>query len=635
MGQNFGIHPDTIEEIKQRADIIDVISDFIVLRKRGKDYVGFCPFHEEKTPSFTVSPHKQMYYCFGCQAGGNAIKFLMELGKRSFSEVILDLAGRYQIPVKTLLPEQQEELQHKQSLKEHLYQILAVAADFYQYNLRQHGNEAREYLQKTRKLSQETIDQFQLGLTPAGWGTLHGYLVEQKHYPVELVEKAGLIKRRSSGNGYYDVFRDRLIIPIWDIQGKIIGFGGRSLGDEQPKYLNSPETELFDKGKNLFALDKAKTAISKQDQAIVVEGYFDAIALHAAGINNAVASLGTALSLNQIKLLLRYTESKQIILNFDADKAGTKATERAIGEIADLAYRGEVKLRVINLPEGKDADEYLKNYSAVAYREIVENAPLWIDWQIEQILKDKNLKQGDQYQLVAGEMVKLMGKINNNDTRSHYINRCAEILSQGESRLIPLLANDIIKQINKPRKKIIGNDKKSEIKVVADGGDRTLLERAEARILRIYLHCPEYRQAIIDILEERRLQFTISHHRFLWQNILGIQENLDINYIDLIAKLQDKYLQFPEHLSTISSLFHLDEKTEKDIGHAWELIQAAAACIERVMCEKRSRHFLELWQKTNPVQEAKMWQYYTQEFYAIKARIKELDRELNFLYFFR
>ncbi len=635
MGQNLGIHPETIEEIKQRVDIIDIVSDFIVLRKRGKDYVGSCPFHEEKTPSFTVSPHKQMYYCFGCQAGGNAIKFLMELGKRSFSEVILDLAGRYQIPVKTLLPEQQEELQHKQSLKEHLYQILAVTADFYQYNLRQHGKEAQEYLQKTRQLSQETIDQFQLGLTPAGWGTLYGYLVDQKHYPVELVEKAGLIKKRQSGNGYYDVFRDRLIIPIWDIQGKIIGFGGRSLGDEQPKYLNSPETELFDKGKNLFALDRAKTAISKQDKAIVVEGYFDAIALHAAGINNVVASLGTALSLNQIRLLLRYTESKQIILNFDTDQAGTKATERAIGEIADLAYRGEVKLRVINLPEGKDADEYLKNYSAVAYREIVDNAPLWIDWQIEQILKDKNLKQGDQYQLVAEEMVKLMGKINNNDTRSHYINHCAEILSQGESRLIPLRANDIIKQINKPRKKIIGNNKNSALKIVSDSGDRTLLERAETRILRIYLHCSEYRQAIIDILEERRLQFTISHHRFLWRSILEIPENFELNSTDLIAKLQDKYIQFPEHLSTILNLFHLNENTEKDIIHAGELIQAAAACIERVMCEKRSRHFLELWQKTNPVQDPKMWQYYTQEFYAIKARIKELDTELNFLYFYR
>ncbi len=267
------LHPDTIEEVKQRADIVDVISEHVVLRKRGKDFVGLCPFHDEKTPSFSVSPTKQMYYCFGCNAGGNAIKFLMELGKRPFASVVLDLARRYQVAVQTLEPEQRQELQRQLSLREQLYEILAIAAQFYQHALRQpQGHMALNYLLFERQISQETIQHFGLGYAPAGWETLYRYLVEHKHYPVQLLEQAGLIRRRQSGDGYYDYFRDRLMIPIHDIQGRVIGFGGRTLGEEQPKYLNSPETELFSKGKTLFALDKAKSAISQEDTGVVVEG---------------------------------------------------------------------------------------------------------------------------------------------------------------------------------------------------------------------------------------------------------------------------------------------------------------------------------------------------------------------------
>ncbi|MFM7366965.1 MAG: DNA primase, partial [Sphaerospermopsis kisseleviana] len=240
------LHPDTIEEVKHRADIVDVVSDYVVLRRRGKDFVGLCPFHDEKTPSFTVSPSKQMYYCFGCQAAGNAIKFVMDLNKRHFAEVVLDLAKRYQVPVKTLAPEQRQELQRQISLREQLYEILASTAQFYQHALRQNlGQKAMQYLQENRQLKIETIQQFGLGYAPPGWETLHGYLVENKNYPVQLVEKAGLIKPRKEGGSYYDVFRDRLMIPIHDVQGRVIAFGGRTLTDEQPKYLNSPETELF------------------------------------------------------------------------------------------------------------------------------------------------------------------------------------------------------------------------------------------------------------------------------------------------------------------------------------------------------------------------------------------------------
>jgi DNA primase len=613
------LHPDTIEQVKQRVDIVDVVSEHVVLRKRGKDFTGLCPFHDDKSPSFSVSPGKQFYYCFSCGAGGNAIKFLMELGKRSFSDVVLDLARRYQVSVQTLEPAQRQELQRQLSLREQLYEILALTARFYEHALNQaQGEAALTYLRQARRLSEETIQQFQLGYAPAGWQTLYGYLVEQKRYPVELVEQAGLIVPRQGGGGYYDRFRDRLMIPIHDLQGRVIGFGGRTLSDEQPKYLNSPETELFDKGKTLFGLDKARGAIAKQDCAVVVEGYFDVIALHAAGISNVVASLGTALSLAQVRLLLRYTESKQVVLNFDADAAGAKAAERAIGEVADLAYKGEVQLRVLNIPQGKDPDEFLQSHSADDYQALLAESPLWLDWQIQQLLADADLSKADQFQQSTQAIVKLLGNLPNATLRTHYIHRCAELLSRGEARLTLRLEDDLRTQVRGQRWH--GRSQKWQTP-----GDRTLLEESEAQLLRLYLHLPDYRTQIVEALEERDIDFSISHHRFLWQQILELQSHG--SDADLIEQLRDRLTEFPDKLTQVNSLFHLDEKTQRDIVRAPLIVRAATACMERVMCEKRCRHFLSLWEKTDCAVAGELSQYYQQQIYAEKQRIEELDQQ--------
>lgn len=655
------LHPDTVEEVKQRADIVDVVSEYVVLRKRGKDYIGLCPFHDEKSPSFSVSPMKQLYYCFGCSAGGNAVTFLMEVGKRSFSDVVLDLARRYQVSVQTLEPEQRQELQRQLSLREQLYEILAIATEFYKHALRQpQGQNALTYLQQTRGLAEETIQQFQLGYAPAGWATIYKYLVEQKGQPVQQVEQAGLIVPRKEGNGYYDRFRDRLIIPIRDTQGRVIGFGGRSLGDEQPKYLNSPETELFDKGKTLFALDKARDAISKQDQAVVVEGYFDAIALHAAGITNVVASMGTALSLDQVRQLLRYTESKQIVLNFDADAAGTKASVRAIEEIAPLVYSGQVQLRVLNLPDGKDADEFLSQSieAAEQYRQQLLEAPLWLDWQISQLLIGQDLKQADQFQQVAQSMVKLLNQLDDSNKRTYYVNHCAQLLSQGQTKLVPLFIENLQAQLKKPvvtsSKKLSPKQKNSSNQRshlnLPVGSEQNLLEQAEALLLRIYLHCPEYRQTIIDTLEAQDLLFSLSHHRFLWQQILGLQtparsaivlgnakserSSATLWHNDtpdrLISLLQDRSLEFPNEIAAVTHLFHLDERRQEDLVRAPLLIRAAAACLEKVSCEKHRRYCLEQWQKLDPSTDLKRREYYWQELYAVTQRILELDQLRQF-----
>jgi DNA primase len=640
------LHPDTIEEVQQRVDIVDVISEHIVLRKRGKDFLGLCPFHNEKTPSFSVSQDKQVYYCFGCGEGGNAYKFLMETGKQSFAEVVLDLARRYQVEIKTVEPEQRQEIQRQFTLKEQLYEILAIASSFFQHALHQsQGEVALTYLRQQRNIEENTISSFQLGYAPGGWETLYRYLVEQKRYPVNLVEEAGLIKPRKTGSGYYDVFRDRLIIPIMDLQGRIIGFGSRSLKDEdQPKYLNSPETPLFDKSKTLFALDQARSAIGKADCAIVVEGYFDAIALHEAGIKHVVASLGTAFTQDQLKQLLRFTASKQVILNFDADNAGKKATERAIAEVEDLVYGGVVQLRILNLPDGKDADEFIKSREdgVVLYYQALETAPLWLDWLIERLLSGKNLKAADEFQQVAAGMIKLLNKLQDANQRNHYLTHCAELLSLGDSRLVLQNLATLKSQIKSVRSSYQNNNlsqnKKSFSKptfAIATDPESELLEQAEALLLRIYIHYPRYRELIIEELETKDLLFNIAAHRFLWQQIIKLEEAIPSssmsNINPLLSELHNLSPSFPPNVVNVTKLFYLDEKTQEDVFRTEVRVAEAIASLEQVNYQRRQIYCSGQLQNLNPATDLKMMEYYYQEIQTAVEKIRQLEQiRLNY-----
>jgi DNA primase len=395
------------------------------------------------------------------------------------------------------------------------------------------------------------------------------------------------------------------MIPIRDLQGRVVGFGSRTLTGEEPKYLNSPETELFNKRKLLFGLDQAKQAIVQENRAIVVEGYFDVIALHAAGISNAVAAMGTALSLEQVRQLLRYPESKQVILNFDADAAGSKAADRAISEVEALAYRGEVQLRVLNLPDGKDADDFLKAHSAADYRQLLDAAPLWLDWQIQQALAGRDLKQAEQFQHVIQTVVQLLGKLPNATLRTHYIHHCAELLSQGDARLALQLEEALRQQVKGQRWH--GRSQKWQ-----RSADYSLREAAEAQLLRIYLHRPRHRQTVRDALSVREIEFSFSHHRFLWRQILAIEgqysgavqaANPEWTHpemqvppedLDLVAELRDLCTAFPKDIKFVLHLMQLDEKTELDILRPALAIRAAAASLERIACEKRCRHLLEM-----------------------------------------
>jgi DNA primase len=625
------LHPHTIEEVRERADLVDIVSEQVVLKKQGKDFVGLCPFHDDKSPSFSVSPAKQFYYCFSCGAGGNVFKFLMELNQRSFAEVVLDLAKRYQVPVTTMEPAQQQELQRKLTLREQLYEIVAVAAKFYEHALFQpDGQRALAYLRDERKLSDETIRHFLLGYAPEGWQTLYGYLVEQKRYPVNLVEQAGLIVPRKGGGGYYDRFRDRLMVPIHDAQNRLIGFGGRALSaEDQPKYLNSPETELFDKGKTLYGLDKAKAAIAQQDRAIVVEGYFDVIALHAAGITWAVASLGTALNAGQVKLLLRYSESKQIIFNFDADSAGVKAAERGIGAISEMAYRGDVQLRILTIPDGKDPDDYLRFHTAEEYIALADAAPLWLDWQISKLISDRDLKQADQFQQASQAVVGLLSDIANADTRTHYIRHCAELFSQGDGRIVPLLAENLLAQVRRKRRTPGDQSPKSNTVQILN---RSFLEEAEAALLRIYIHSPEHRQTIVEGLETRDLGFNFSHHRALWRTLLELANPEDetssqTSSQNLLETLRNLAAELTGPLSLVNHLLYLEEKTKLDVLREPLVVRAAIACLEKNMCEKRYRLLLKLWSSTDFDASVDKHTEYQKQIIAEKNRIAQLEKE--------
>ena len=353
---------EIIEEVRSRNDIVDVISQYVHLTKKGSTYFGLCPFHNEKTGSFSVSPNKQMYYCFGCGAGGNVFTFLMQYENFSFGEAMEMLAERagVALPQQEYSPEQKRQSDKRQRLLE----INKEAAKYFYTLLRnERGKNAYGYFKK-RELSDETMKKFGLGYSDQYSNDLYKYL-RSKGYEDEILKESGLVtidERR----GAFDKFWNRAMFPIMDVHNKVIGFGGRVMGDGEPKYLNSPETAIFDKSRNLYGLNFART--TKKSQLLLCEGYMDVIALHQAGFDNAVASLGTALTAGHANLLKRYT--KEVYLTYDSDGAGVKAALRAIPILKEVG----IVTKVINMRPYKDPDEFIKNLGAEAYQERIDHA---------------------------------------------------------------------------------------------------------------------------------------------------------------------------------------------------------------------------------------------------------------------
>ncbi len=398
---------DLVEEVRTANDIVDVVSSYVRLTKKGSTYFGLCPFHNEKTPSFSVTPSKQMYYCFGCGAGGNAITFVMEYENYTFPEALKHLADRAGIK----LPEQELSAEQKKEagLKAQLFDVYKLAGKYYYYQLRQeHGKRAYDYFKK-RELSDETIKKFGLGYSNPYSDDLYKY-IKSKNYSDEVLKESGLFT--ISERGANDKFWNRAMFPIMDANNRIIAFGGRVLGDGEPKYLNSPETKIFDKSRNLYGLNYART--SREDYMLLCEGYMDVIAMQQAGFTNAVASLGTAFTPQQANLLKRYT--KQVILTYDSDGAGVKAALRAI----PILKSAGLSAKVLSLSPYKDPDEFIKKLGTDAFRERIANAENSFLFEIRVLSRNYDLNDPEQKTSFYQETAKKLLEFSEELERDNY-----------------------------------------------------------------------------------------------------------------------------------------------------------------------------------------------------------------------
>jgi DNA primase len=368
---------DFVEQVKSSVDIVRLVGEYVRLKKNGNRYVGLCPFHTEKTPSFGVNPVHQYFKCFGCGVGGDIFKFVMQLEGVTFFEALKSIAERNGIP----MPKRAEYVDPETKQRAALLHAHEIAAQLFQSNLNSSmGAHARQYLSK-RGVTPESIAEFGLGLSADSWDQLTRRL-EQEGLPADLLEHSGLVSRRQESSGFYDRFRARLMFPIHDESGRVIGFGGRALKpDDEPKYLNSPKTSLYDKSNTLYNLHRAKKEIRKLDRVVLVEGYMDAIGVHVAGVHEVVASCGTALTNLQVRALKRHSD--RIVVNFDPDTAGANASEKSIQMLLDE----DMRVRVLELAGDLDPDEYVKQNGAEAYRETLDRAPVYYFWLADRMRK--------------------------------------------------------------------------------------------------------------------------------------------------------------------------------------------------------------------------------------------------------
>ena len=423
-------YPDElIEEVRSRNDIVDVISGYVHLQKKGANYFGLCPFHNEKSPSFSVSRSKQMYYCFGCGAGGNVFTFLMEYENATFPEAVKTLADRAGISLPQA--DESEEAKKEQSRRSRLLSINKEAAKYFYFQLRaKQGEQGLVYLRQ-RQLTDETIHRFGLGYANKTADDLVRYL-KGKGFSEDLIREAGLC-HTDEKHGMYDKFWNRVMFPIEDINHRVIGFGGRVMGDGKPKYLNSPETPIFDKSRNLYGLNFARS--SRKGNIILCEGYMDVIAMHQAGFNQAVASLGTAFTLGQAGLLKRYT--KEVLLSYDSDGAGVKAALRAIGILKEAGLTG----RVINLEPYKDPDEFIKNLGAEVFQERIDNAENSFLFEIRMLQREYDLNDPEKKTEFHRAVAKKLCEFPEEVERENYLEAVAEKYHIGFESLRKLVAS--------------------------------------------------------------------------------------------------------------------------------------------------------------------------------------------------
>ncbi|CUU00664.1 DNA primase [Candidatus Kryptobacter tengchongensis] len=584
------IPEDKIEEIRIAVDIVDYINQFVPLRKVGKNYVGLCPFHTEKTPSFTVSPDKQLYHCFGCGAGGNVFNFVMQYEKVSFFEAVKKIAEYVGVE----LPKPERKERWVETEFEELYEANQFAKEFFIRNLMKttEGKKAIEYLYK-RGINDATIRNFELGYSPEQWDALVQYAIKQ-NFSLESLEKAGVVARREDGT-YYDRFRGRVIFPIFSITGRTIAFGGRRLKDDEniPKYINSPETKVYTKGKVLYGLYQGKEAIRRKGYAILVEGYMDCISLFQAGIENVVASGGTALTEEQVRLISNYTNT--IYFLYDADSAGAKAMMRGI----DLMLAQGLDVYIVKLPEGEDPDSFIKKNPISEFNKLIENAVNFVEFKAltyQQLGKfdDPNVKVK-----AIRSLVESISKIPDELKRNVFIREISSKYKIPER----LLVNEVESIILRARKESAKNEVKSQESFIfskfknipAEERDlaKILLEANEVVLKFVF----EYIK-LSDITSDYvKLIYQKIHESF--QESKGDYKKPDVN--DLLNKAEsDEFRSFLTNIALSKyevSQFWNEKRTSGDEDEVEELWKAVDDVLTKFYLRKIQKIELDLTEK--------------------------------------
>lgn len=499
------ISEEILEKIKSQNDIVDVISERVRLKKAGRNFTGLCPFHNEKTPSFSVSQEKQIYKCFGCGEAGNVISFVMKDKNLPFIEAVKYLANRANIPLKLGNGEQSQ----SNRKKELLYKVNVEAAKFFFSNLMNNQN-AKEYF-LNRGIKEETIKKFGLGYANDSWNSLMFYL-RKKGINDGLLEEAGLISVNKEKGRKYDRFRNRVMFPVFDYQGKVIGFGGRVLDDSKPKYLNSPETLVFQKGTNLYGLNFALKHNMSERYFVIVEGYMDLISLHQYGITNVVASLGTALTINQARLLKRYAD--KVVISYDADLAGQMATLRGLEILRTAGF----DVRVLSIPQGKDPDEYVRSNGREAFLKLINNAEPLIDYRIKKAEEGIDFKNSQSVILYSKRIMDIISDLDPIE-KDVYIKRASENTGIKEQALYDILK---IKMKDNRENDFRNNKEEDRSKLYVEPG----FLKAERTLLKMMLENEEYLQYIEERISENDF-ILLEHKEIFTVIILGKGENIN------------------------------------------------------------------------------------------------------------
>lgn len=545
---NMNDMKEIIEEIKARCDIASVIGDYIKIQPSGQNYKALCPFHVEKTPSFHISTAKQVYKCFGCGEGGDVINFVMKMENLDFMDAVRLLANRCGIDINFNID---EETKQKIELSKKYQDIHTEAARFYFSNLVKSKNRGYDYL-RNRGLDDKTIKRFGLGYSQDSWNSLMDYLIEEKGYSQEELLECGLIGKSTKTDKYYDKFRNRVMFPIFDYRGNVIGFGGRVLDDSLPKYLNSPDTLIFNKRHNLYGLNFARKNLSSRT-VILVEGYMDLISLYQYGIQIAVATLGTALTSQQARLIKRYADN--VIISYDSDGPGTKASLRAI----DILVEAGLSVKVLDLKDAKDPDEYVRKYGTDEYRNAMKDAVPRIKFKIDNLKSTFDLSKDQDNIKFAQEAVNIIKQLKSPVEIDYYIKYLSEIVQLDEDAVKREIYGKSYSSKNLSNGKFNNKfNKKEEKPIEKMDAIQHGEELTEIKLMKIMMNIPAAREKVLLKIDEKELLMKDS------KKILNYLSKIDSEKIvepDELEGINDEYIKSLKK----TSLESINTKNMKEI----------------------------------------------------------------------